>query len=307
MRIEEMEIKSVSNSVEPALEFNVKIVHDMHETCLLDIIGFVYAEDDYFIGELRESAETENQLQELAALEGGKKVKETLRLPMRLVLNEHALKYLEDTRVRNIKHDVILKIKFRIRFFRTHSGPTFLKVEDSVQELSKRIYSNDWIYDYAPALKLGRHCVVEIPEVEVLGARLSNALDELKQAQKNLISGKEVEALNNVRNALMNHILCEIKKEAYEKGKEKITRYLDEELKNTVLNSVPQSEKDIYKVILENMERLLRHTLHTCISKFIHLDTGKLICTPLRADVDYAYFQTLSTIKYLSELGRQIA
>ena len=49
----------------------------------------------------------------------------------------------------------------------------------------------------------------------------------------------------------------------------------------------------------------MREVVNRCIGKFVHLETGKLLKAPLREDVEYAVFATLSNIKYLSELFKE--
>jgi len=85
--------------------------------------------------------------------------------------------------------------------------------------------------------------------------------------------------IRSVTNILMNHLLTDIKVVDEERQ-----RFLDERIKELVLSNVPSEAKREYKDVLLGMEKIMRRLLQDHLSKFIHLDTEKLIRMPLKAD-----------------------
>jgi len=175
-------------------------------------------------------------------------------------------------------------------------NPYFLQFEEYVETLSCEIPRSKWLDDFCPHLKLGHYFIIEVPKIELAGDILSKAISELNQAKELLSKGRELEALNSIRNAIMNYLTT-----LEQVGNQK-KRYLRREIKEAVLAKVPAGTRNLYEEILESLEVRLRELLNNQISKFIKLDTGERLAALLWADVDYAYFELLNLLRYLSQL-----
>jgi hypothetical protein len=126
---------------------------------------------------------------------------------------------------------------------------------------------------------------------------LRKSAGELKRVEDAIARGQYPEALNTLRNIIMNHLTKEVKEK--EEGRKK--RVLREEICDYVLKTVSDRSRSIYEEILKGIENTLSSNL-AHIHKFIKEDTGKLINAPLREDVEYVYFILLSILRYLSQL-----
>jgi hypothetical protein len=126
---------------------------------------------------------------------------------------------------------------------------------------------------------------------------LRKSAGELKRVEDAITRGQYPEALNTLRNIIMNHLTKEVKEK--EEGRKK--RVLREEICDYVLKTVSDRSRSIYEEILKGIENTLSSNL-AHIHKFIKEDTGKLINAPLREDVEYVYFILLSILRYLSQL-----
>jgi hypothetical protein len=129
-----------------------------------------------------------------------------------------------------------------------------------------------------------------IPEAHI--EILSKSATELKSAEEKIAKGDYPEALNILRNIIMNY-LTESEKE---KG-----RVLKEELEESIISSVPSDLKGVYEKILKGIENALLSNLEH-IHKFIKEDTGKLIAMPSREEAEYVYLMLLVILRYLSQL-----
>lgn len=181
-------------------------------------------------------------------------------------------------------------------------SPSFLNFYKHTFNFNLRIPYSDWIHEFAPVFRIGEFFVIELPVIkEAVTDQLKKALSELEYARKFMAEGRDFEALNCVRNAIMNCLLT--KKEEKMQGTQKVVeRHFDDNLVNYILSITPQNIEDQIKREIKAMEKILRKLLNECISNFIHLETGKRLATPLRADVEYAYLVTLSCTKYLIDL-----
>jgi hypothetical protein len=130
---------------------------------------------------------------------------------------------------------------------------------------------------------------------------LRKSASELKSVEDAIAKGQYPEALNTLRNIIMNNLTDPLTKEVEEREKDRKKRVLKEEIREYVLKTVSDSSKNIYEEILKGIENTLVSNL-AHIHKFIHEETGKLINAPLREDVEYVYFILLSTLRYLSQL-----
>jgi hypothetical protein len=129
-----------------------------------------------------------------------------------------------------------------------------------------------------------------IPEARI--EILSKSATELKSAEEKIAKGDYPEALNVLRNIIMNY-LTESEKE---KG-----RVLKEELEESIISSVPSDLKGVYEKILKGIENALLSNLEH-IHKFIKEDTGKLIAMPSREEAEYVYLMLIAILRYLSQL-----
>lgn len=165
------------------------------------------------------------------------------------------------------------------------------------RRIQKIVYASQWQYDFAPKLGLGKYLVIEIPEPITQAEPLMKAIEEMKHALKFYTEGKDFEALNSIRNAIMNHLLNKFEEE---NGKRK--RYLDINIKQAIQDKIPEKNKELYERVIKATEMMIRHLLQECISNFIHIETGKRLQYPLRSNVEFIYLITLAAIKQLSEL-----
>ena len=180
-----------------------------------------------------------------------------------------------------------------------YDNPYVINVQKYRYDFPIRISASDWIHDYAPKLGLGKYMIIEIPEIEVAQLKpLIKAMEELRHAKEFLSKGNDFEAMNCIRNAIMNNLT--IKKKVNDEEK----RFLNEELKRSILDKAPTEYKKVCKRTLGSIEKILRTLLQECISSFIHLETGKRIRYPHITNVEYAYLTTLACIKQLLELSK---
>jgi len=181
--------------------------------------------------------------------------------------------------------------------------PVVLNLNRVAKEVQYRIHFSDWIHDYLP--KLGRRIfVIEVPATETKPEyeHLIRAVEDLELAFKQYREGRYGEAILTLRNIVMNHLLREFV-EIEREGKKVRERRLDSRVKNLVLASVPEAYRDEYKDVIKAIEDILRSTLKHHLSKFVHLDTGKLLRMPLREDVEHLLMIITSTLKYLVALS----
>ncbi len=144
-----------------------------------------------------------------------------------------------------------------------------------------------------------RYPAVEVrPEYQ----HLAKAVEELELAFKHYREGRYGEAILALRNIIMNHLLTEIR-EVEKEGRKIRERMLDSRIKDLVLANVPEAFRNEYKIVIKAVEDILRKALNSHLSKFIHLDMGKLLRMPLREDVEYLLMLTSSLLKYLASLS----
>jgi hypothetical protein len=129
------------------------------------------------------------------------------------------------------------------------------------------------------------------PAIEVL----QKAVKELKVAEELLYKCDYIKTLYTLRNIVLNHLTVEVWR-----GNQK-ERHLREELKNYILNVAPESYRSLYEEAIKGVENILRAVLHY-MHRFVHKDTGELISTPLKEDVEYLYTTLLAVVKYLVQL-----
>jgi len=184
------------------------------------------------------------------------------------------------------------------------SGAKFLALSKWEKEYTYRISYDDWVYDFLPKLKAYTTMTIEVPIIKEVPVykHLAEAVDELKYGEKFLREGKYDEVIFSVRNVILNHLLNETEEVEVKDHKEK-RRLLNKELEKVIIANVPRSAENDYKTVLNGVQEILNRMLQDHLSKFIHLDTGKLILMPLKADAEYLLLTITSIVKYLNELS----
>ena len=156
------------------------------------------------------------------------------------------------------------------------------------------VFYTDEIDDLMRRLKYAEYVRFEIPIPIIPEAPIdiiSKSVSELKNAEEALIKGNYLMTLNIIRNILMNYLT----------EKKDGERFLRRELKEYVINNIPENLKNIYENVVKGIEAVLRSNLQH-IHKFIHEDTGKLIVAPLREDAEYIYNMLIIILRYTSQL-----
>jgi 23S rRNA A2030 N6-methylase RlmJ len=92
-------------------------------------------------------------------------------------------------------------------------------------------------------------------------------------------------------------------KEVDVQGYKKPRRFLVEDIKKIILANVPSEAEKEYEMVLEGVEEILRRLLQNHLSKFIHLDTGKLLRMPLKEDTEYLFLTITGIVRYLSKMS----
>jgi hypothetical protein len=170
-----------------------------------------------------------------------------------------------------------------------------MKILPDGEKFSPMIFFTEEIYELMKKLGYAEIVRFEIPVPLIPEAHieiLSKSAAELKSAEEKIAKGDYPEALNILRNIMMNY-LTESEKE---KG-----RVLKEELEESIISSVPSDLKGVYEKILKGIENALLSNLEH-IHKFIKEDTGKLIAMPSREEAEYVYLMLIAILRYLSQL-----
>lgn len=128
-----------------------------------------------------------------------------------------------------------------------------------------------------------------IPEVPI--EYIKRSVVELKNAEEKITKGDYPEALNILRNVMMNYLTKKVDNR----------RVLKEELREQVMENIPSDLRSIYEKILEGIENTLVSNLDH-VHKFIKEDTGKLIAMPSREEAEYVYLTLIAILRYLSQL-----
>ena len=175
-----------------------------------------------------------------------------------------------------------------------------------------RIPYSDWVNDYLPKLLKYRATLIEVPVIEKtpLHDHLKKAVEELELAYRNYYQGRYSEVIFGLRNIIMNHLLTKIVEKEVKRG-EKVEivkeRYLSDEIKEILLSNVPQESIEDYKTVIKSIEKNLKNILQNHLSKFVHIDSGKLLKMPLREDAEYLLLAITSVLKYFTELSSKIS
>lgn len=152
-------------------------------------------------------------------------------------------------------------------------------------ELVREIKHFDLLRIEIPVYKFER-----IPDVHV-----NRALELMKNAYGKLIQCNYPGALVDIRNSILNHLTEIVTIES------KRRRVLRNDIKESVLNKVPQDLVSVYGDVLGYLQNILTSTLNS-VHKFVHEDSDKLRLAPLREDAELAYFTTMFATRYLAQL-----
>jgi hypothetical protein len=186
-----------------------------------------------------------------------------------------------------------------------NSGAKFLSFCKGEKEFTLPISYDRWVYDFLPRLKTYAIATIEIPISEPLlptYEHLAKAVEELEHGEKSLREGNLDTVIRSIRNIILNHLLTEIREVEVQGHKER-QRFLNEDLKKMILANVPREAEKEYEMVLDGVEAILRRLLQNHLSKFIHLDTGKLLRMPLKEDAEYLFLTITGIIRYLSKLS----
>jgi hypothetical protein len=230
-----------------------------------------------------------------------------LELEFEIPVSSKLIDQINEIRRRNRVFALSISFYWRALLLPTHEivpqRPLGLCVEKASPRgnISPITFSTEEVNELMKGLKYAEFIRFDVPVPLIPDAPfeiLRKSASELKSVENMITRGQYPEALNTLRNIIMNHLT---KEEVEEKEKGRKKRFLKEEIRDYVLKTVPDSSKNIYEEILKGIENtLLSNLAH--IHKFIKEETGKLIIAPLREDVEYVYFILLSTLRYLSQL-----
>lgn len=129
----------------------------------------------------------------------------------------------------------------------------------------------------------------KVPDVHI-----ERALKLLRNAHGKLDKGNSIDALKDVRDAILNHLFVQ------EKTDDRVRNVLRQSIVDSVLKAVPHEARVEYEKILKGVERALNSLLQNMISRFIHIDSDKIEHAPLNEDVEFAYAVALHTTRYLA-------
>jgi len=170
------------------------------------------------------------------------------------------------------------------------SGPVFLRVEDRVEEFSRRIPAQDWIHDFAPFLGIGKYLVVElpIPEPIKISGELANRIEE---ASKSLDKMKE-----DLLACEWNRVI-EDSRPVFE-----LFRKYGRKLVKEILTREGYTEEAI-KNLINSIDSLFHYS-----SKFHHRtdESGKKIMPEIKASKEDAYLIYTTAMGLVNLLARKV-
>jgi len=127
---------------------------------------------------------------------------------------------------------------------------------------------------------------------------MREAVKLLNNAYQNLSSGNELETVKNIRNLFLNYLT--VRKKIKENEERREEKFLRDEIKEYIINKVPESSKKVYAEVIKGLERDIR-SICDVLSKFIHETDDVLINVPFHRDLEFLYLSTLSIITYLAK------
>ena len=201
MRIDKIEIKPATESINPEFIFDINCVLDRNHEIPLEISGHVLSENNKKLANIHQIFHFENQQIELSALQDRYNKEYNTNFKLTAPLNQRILDYIETLRTTNSKSDVILNIEIFVKLlvpniilsnmilgkknsdgiqqvfynynpeFSTrqinmwilsgNSGPEFIRTINKKFTNIVTISSSDWIHDYCPVFQIGKFAVFE--------------------------------------------------------------------------------------------------------------------------------------------------
>lgn len=119
MRIDKIEIKPATESINPEFIFDINCVLDRNREIPLEISGHVLSENNKKLANIYQIFHFENQQIELSALQDRYNRENNLNFKLTAPLNQRILDYIETLRTTNSKSDVILNIEIFVKLLET--------------------------------------------------------------------------------------------------------------------------------------------------------------------------------------------
>ena len=179
-----------------------------------------------------------------------------------------------------------------------NEGPKFLDFRRSEIQCSKTIHYDEWISDFLPVIRSYEVVTLEIHRGKMelpQYKHLAKAVEDLKLGENELRRGNYNRVILTLRNIVLNHLLIV--------ENEENVRDLNDKLKATIIENVPQNLKNEYKEALSGIEKILRSLMKNHINKFVHQDTGKFINHSPKGDAEYLFLNITSIVRYLTKLS----
>jgi len=114
MRIDKIEIKPATESINPEFIFDINCILDRYREIPLEISGHVLSENNKKLANIHQIFHFENQQFELSALEEYNREDKT-SFNLTAPLNQRILDYIETLRTTNSKSDVILNVEIFVK------------------------------------------------------------------------------------------------------------------------------------------------------------------------------------------------
>lgn len=119
MRIDKIEIKPATESINPEFIFDINCVLDRNREIPLEISGHVLSENNKKLANMHQIFHFENQQIELSALQDRYNREYNTNFKLTAPLNQRILDYIETLRTTNSKSDVILNIEIFVKLLET--------------------------------------------------------------------------------------------------------------------------------------------------------------------------------------------
>jgi len=119
MRINKIEIKPATESINPEFIFDINCVLDRNREIPLEISGHVLSENNKKLANMHQIFHFENQQIELSALQDRYNREYNANFKLTAPLNQRILDYIETLRTTNSKSDVILNIEIFVKLLET--------------------------------------------------------------------------------------------------------------------------------------------------------------------------------------------
>jgi hypothetical protein len=201
MRIDKIEIRPVTNSINPEFSLSIRCFLERNCEIPLEISGHIFSEDKKKLADIHQILQFENQQIVLAAREDRFNKEFDTNFMLTAQLNHRTLDHIETLRTSNSKGDVILNVEIFVKLLRSkiilsnmilskensnglqsvsykydpkfttsqsnmwvlsgNCGPDFIYTENKKYSNLVTIPSSDWVHDYCPVFQIGRFTVFE--------------------------------------------------------------------------------------------------------------------------------------------------